>query len=91
MSLPPPAVGAGSAGCALANRLTADGTARVLLLEAGGLEDGAVQVPFFSPLLQRTEVDWDYTSEPQRNASFSFDGQVSTLINHSKHFNFLNN
>lgn len=70
-------VGAGSAGCALANRLTAKGTAHVLLLEAGGLEDAAVQVPFFSPMLQRTRVDWDYTSEPQQNASYSFDNHVN--------------
>ncbi|XP_077534591.1 alcohol dehydrogenase [acceptor]-like [Haemaphysalis longicornis] len=70
-------VGAGSAGCALANRLTADGTSRVLLLEAGGMEEPAEQVPFFAPLLQRTHVDWDYTSEPQKNASYSFDDQVN--------------
>ncbi|XP_077532693.1 4-pyridoxate dehydrogenase-like [Haemaphysalis longicornis] len=70
-------VGAGSAGCVLANRLTADGSARVLIIEAGGLEDAAAQVPFFSPLQQRTAVDWDYTSEPQQNASLSFVGRVN--------------
>ncbi|XP_075535058.1 glucose dehydrogenase [FAD, quinone]-like [Dermacentor variabilis] len=70
-------VGAGSAGCVLANRLTADGTASVLLLEAGGLEDAAVQVPFFSVILQRTDIDWDYTSERQHNASLSVDDQIN--------------
>ncbi|XP_070387457.1 4-pyridoxate dehydrogenase-like [Dermacentor albipictus] len=71
--------GAGSAGCALANRLTADGTASVLLLEAGGLEDAAARVPFFSVVLQRTNIDWDYTSERQHNASLSVDDQVNRL------------
>ncbi|KAL1467815.1 hypothetical protein MTO96_041901 [Rhipicephalus appendiculatus] len=65
-------VGAGSAGCALANRLSADRTKTVLLLEAGGLEDEAVQVPFFAPLLQRTSLDWQYMSVPQQNASYLF-------------------
>ncbi|XP_037509854.1 oxygen-dependent choline dehydrogenase [Rhipicephalus sanguineus] len=72
-------VGAGSAGCALANRLTADGTNTVLLLEAGGLEDAATQVPFFSAVLQRTKVDWDYVTEPQITASLSVDDQVNRI------------
>ncbi|XP_054918484.1 4-pyridoxate dehydrogenase-like [Dermacentor andersoni] len=70
-------VGAGSAGCALANRLSADGSKTVLLLEAGGLEDEAVQVPFFAPLLQRTSLDWSYMSVPQQNASYLYDGNVN--------------
>nr|XP_037285000.1 L-sorbose 1-dehydrogenase-like [Rhipicephalus microplus] len=70
-------VGAGSAGCALANRLTADGSSTVLLLEAGELEGAALQVPFFSAILQRSSVDWDYTSEPQQNASLSAENQIN--------------
>uniref|UniRef100_A0A224YNF9 Glucose dehydrogenase n=1 Tax=Rhipicephalus zambeziensis TaxID=60191 RepID=A0A224YNF9_9ACAR len=72
-------VGAGSAGCALANRLTADDTNTVLLLESGGLEDAAAQVPFFSAVLQRTKLDWDYTTEPQHKASLSVDDQINRI------------
>ena len=59
-------VGAGSAGCVLANRLTADGSRRVLLLEAGPAQTPpAVQVPALFPTLIGTEVDWSYRSTPQ--------------------------
>ncbi len=56
-------VGAGSAGCVLANRLTADGSARVLLLEAGG-EDSApeVRIPILFGALMGTDMDWSYRS-----------------------------
>jgi choline dehydrogenase len=56
-------VGAGSAGCVLANRLSADGSARVLLLEAGG-DDSApeVHIPAFFGMLFGTEMDWAYRS-----------------------------
>jgi choline dehydrogenase len=59
-------VGAGSAGCVLANRLSADPSIRVLLLEAGG-PDKKMEIPIpgaFYKLL-KTEVDWAYRSEPQ--------------------------
>lgn len=59
-------VGAGSAGCALANRLSADSSVSVALLEAGGADDReAIRVPrqYFS--LWGTDVDWAYASTPQ--------------------------
>ena len=59
-------VGAGSAGCALANRLSADPSVSVLLLEAGGADDReAIRIPrqYFS--LWGTDVDWQYVSTPQ--------------------------
>ena len=60
-------VGAGSAGCVLANRLTESGRHRVLLLEAGGDDERFfVTMPigygkcFFDP-----EVNWMYRTEPE--------------------------
>jgi choline dehydrogenase len=59
-------VGAGSAGCALAGRLTEDPSLRVLLLEAGGSDDVLeVQVPAGLYKTWRTRLDWNYTTEPQ--------------------------
>jgi choline dehydrogenase len=59
-------VGAGSSGCAVANRLSSDPAVSVLLLEAGGPDDReAIRVPrrYFS--LWGTDVDWGYVSTPQ--------------------------
>jgi choline dehydrogenase len=58
-------VGAGSAGCLLANRLSADGS-RVLLLEAGGSDRRVeVKVPAAFPNQFQTAVDWNLMSEPE--------------------------
>ena len=59
-------VGAGSAGCALAGRLTEDPSLRVLLLEAGG-SDGLLEVRIPAAMYKvfRTRRDWNYTTEPQ--------------------------
>ncbi len=59
-------VGAGSAGCVLANRLSADPDAKVLLLEAGGSDKALyVQAPAAFPKLFKTERDWANETEPQ--------------------------
>lgn len=58
-------VGAGSAGCVLAHRLTEDPDVRVLLLEAGSDDRRKeVSIPAAWPKLFKTECDWDYETEP---------------------------
>ncbi len=60
-------VGAGSAGCVLANRLTADGRTRVLLLEAGPRDtDPWIHIPLgYGKLFKKPSVNWSYQSEPE--------------------------
>ena len=59
-------VGAGSAGAALANRLTENGRYQVLLLEAGGETHPLSRVPIsFARFITRPGVNWLYASEPE--------------------------
>ncbi len=59
-------VGAGSAGCVLANRLSADPKNRVLLLEAGPeVKNFWIHIPLgFGKTLQNPNVNWMFESEP---------------------------
>jgi choline dehydrogenase len=60
-------VGAGSAGCVLANRLTEDARLRVLLLEAGSDDRlDRIRVPALFSTLIGSEVDWGYRIEHQK-------------------------
>ena len=63
-------VGAGSAGCVLASRLSEDADVKVLLLEAGPPDvNQNIHVPLGYLQLGSTEVDWDYHSGPERECS----------------------
>jgi len=59
-------IGAGSAGAALANRLSADPKNKVLLLEAGAADHPWTRIPVgYAKLLRDTDANWMYTSEPE--------------------------
>ncbi len=62
-------VGAGSAGCVLASRLSENPESRVLLLEAGPPDEAAeIHVPAMANLLFKSSYDWNYQTAPQDRA-----------------------
>jgi choline dehydrogenase len=63
-------VGAGSAGCVLAARLSADSSVSVLLLEAGPPDDAdEIRAPAALTRLFQTVYDWNYSTVPQHRAA----------------------
>ncbi len=63
-------IGAGSAGCVLANRLSAGGQHQVLVLEAGGPDkDPNIHIPAAFSKLFKSKLDWGISSVPQEHVN----------------------
>ncbi|KAG8283993.1 hypothetical protein J6590_003686 [Homalodisca vitripennis] len=60
-------VGAGSAGCVLANRLTEVADWKVLLIEAGREESYLMDIPILANMFQFTDANWKYKSVPSNS------------------------
>ncbi|MEM9776074.1 MAG: choline dehydrogenase [Chloroflexota bacterium] len=61
-------IGAGSAGCVVANRMSENGRNSVLVLEAGGPDKAKeIHIPAAFSALFKTENDWAYETEPQES------------------------
>ncbi|XP_072044914.1 alcohol dehydrogenase [acceptor]-like [Amphiura filiformis] len=67
-------IGGGSAGCVVAARLSEDLNCTVVLLEAGPSDEEypAIDVPAQVASLQKTEIDWNFKTVPQKHAAQAF-------------------
>ena len=79
-------MGAGTSGSVLASRLTEDEDRTVLLLEAGSdpSDNPDVDIPIFADSAIATELDWQYTTVPQRSACKGHVDNVRKLPNTPK-------
>lgn len=69
-------IGGGTAGCVLAERLSQNEEARVLLIEAGGTFGPLSMIPLLASQQQKTQVDWHLQTTPQQYSSFGFVDRV---------------
>nr|CAD7585939.1 unnamed protein product [Timema genevievae] len=66
-------IGGGSAGAVVTSRLSEEKDWNVLLIEAGGDPPLASDVPYLFPTLQKTDLDWQYKTEPQKGQCEGFE------------------
>nr|XP_022899762.1 uncharacterized protein LOC111413133 [Onthophagus taurus]XP_022899763.1 uncharacterized protein LOC111413133 [Onthophagus taurus]XP_022899765.1 uncharacterized protein LOC111413133 [Onthophagus taurus]XP_022899766.1 uncharacterized protein LOC111413133 [Onthophagus taurus]XP_022899767.1 uncharacterized protein LOC111413133 [Onthophagus taurus]XP_022899768.1 uncharacterized protein LOC111413133 [Onthophagus taurus]XP_022899769.1 uncharacterized protein LOC111413133 [Onthophagus taurus]XP_0 len=71
-------VGAGTAGCVLANRLSKIWGWKILLLEAGIPENPIGKIPVIAPILQTTQYNWHYKTIPQKTGCL---GMINNTCN----------
>ncbi|CAH1641768.1 unnamed protein product [Spodoptera littoralis] len=73
-------VGAGSAGCVIANRLSEVKQWKILLIEAGPEEPEVTSVPSFAPVLGRSSIDWNYRTQPEEMTCRAQRGQTCAWL-----------
>ncbi|XP_068624003.1 glucose dehydrogenase [FAD, quinone]-like [Battus philenor] len=73
-------VGAGSAGCVIANRLSEVKKWKILLLEAGPEEPDVTSVPSLAPTLGRSSIDWMYRTQPEELTCRAQRGQTCAWL-----------
>ncbi|XP_071050379.1 glucose dehydrogenase [FAD, quinone]-like [Onthophagus taurus] len=66
-------VGAGTAGCVVANRLTENPNWNVLLIEAGRHENYLMDIPILANYLQFTDANWKFRTQPSGNFCLAMD------------------
>lgn len=70
-------IGGGAAGCVLANRLSEVPSNKVLMIEAGNTFSPMAMVPLFASQQQKTSVDWQLETTPQKQSSIGCTKQVA--------------
>ena len=68
-------VGAGTAGCVLANRLTEIADWKVLLIEAGSNENYVMDIPILAAYLQFSSINWAYKTMPSNKYCAGFENK----------------
>ncbi|CAH2268350.1 glucose dehydrogenase [FAD, quinone]-like [Pararge aegeria] len=68
-------VGAGSAGCVIANRLSEIKEWKILLIEAGPEEPDVTMAPSIAPTLKGSSIDWNFRTQPEELTCRSARGQ----------------
>lgn len=76
-------VGAGTAGCVLANRLSEDPQSSILIVEAGNSadDDKLVQIPLAVMFANTSKYDWKFITVTQKNSFLGSRDKVWVLIN----------